>query len=43
VNTVINLRVPQNIGKFLSRSATDSFPRRTQLHGVSQYIRINLV
>jgi hypothetical protein len=35
VNTVMNLRVPSNFGKFLSSCATGGFPRRTQLHGVS--------
>jgi hypothetical protein len=32
VNTVMNLRVPQNAGKFLSSFAIDSFSRRAQLH-----------
>jgi hypothetical protein len=35
VNTVINLRVPLNVRKFLSSCATGSFSRRAQLHGVS--------
>jgi hypothetical protein len=35
VNTVMKLRVPQNVGKFLSRCATDGFSRRPQLHGLS--------
>jgi hypothetical protein len=35
VNTVMNLRVPQNVGKFLSSCATGGFSRRTQTHGVS--------
>jgi hypothetical protein len=35
VNTVINLRVPSNVGKFLSSCATGGFSRRAQLHGVS--------
>jgi hypothetical protein len=35
VNTVMNLRVSQNAGKFLSICATGGFSRRTQLHGVS--------
>jgi hypothetical protein len=34
VNTVMNLRVTQNFGKFLSCSATGSFSRRAQLHVV---------
>jgi hypothetical protein len=32
VNTVMNLRVPQNAGKFLSGCTIDSFSRRAQLH-----------
>jgi hypothetical protein len=32
VNTVMNLRVPYNAGKFLSRCTIDSFSRRAQLH-----------
>jgi hypothetical protein len=32
VNTVMNLRVPQNAGKFLSSCTIDSFSRRAQLH-----------
>jgi hypothetical protein len=35
VNTVMNLRVPYNFGKFLSGCATGGFSRRSQLHGVS--------
>jgi hypothetical protein len=35
VNTVMNLWVPLNVGKFLSGCATCGFSRRTQLHGVS--------
>jgi hypothetical protein len=35
VNTVMNLRVPINVGKFLSVCATGGFSRSTQLHGVS--------
>jgi hypothetical protein len=35
VNAVINLRVPSNVGKFLSSCATGSFSRRAKLHGVS--------
>jgi hypothetical protein len=34
-NTVMNIRVSQTIGKFLSSCATGGFSRRTQLHGVS--------
>jgi hypothetical protein len=32
VNTVMNLRVPENGGKFLSSSTIGGFSRRTQLH-----------
>jgi hypothetical protein len=32
VNTVINLRVPQNAGNFLSSCTIGSFSRRAQLH-----------
>jgi hypothetical protein len=35
VNTVMNLRVPYNFGKFFSSCATGGFSSRTQLHGVS--------
>jgi hypothetical protein len=35
VNTVLNLRVPYNVGKSLSSCATGGFSRRTHLHGVS--------
>jgi hypothetical protein len=35
VNTEINLRVPQNAGKFLSSFTINGFSRRTQLHEVS--------
>jgi hypothetical protein len=34
VNTVMNLRVPQNVGKFLSSCTTGGFSRRAQLHEV---------
>jgi hypothetical protein len=34
VNTVMNLRVPQNGGKFLSGCATGGSSRRAELHGV---------
>jgi hypothetical protein len=34
VNMVMKLRVPYNVGKFLSICENDSFSRRTQLHGV---------
>jgi hypothetical protein len=32
VNTVMNLQVPRNAGKFLSSCTIDSFSRRAQLH-----------
>jgi hypothetical protein len=35
VNAVINLRVPQNAGNFLTSWKPGSFSRRTLLHGVS--------
>jgi hypothetical protein len=34
VNTVVNLRVEENVEKFLSREETGCFSRRSQLHGV---------
>jgi hypothetical protein len=34
MNTVMNLRVPQNVRKFLSSCPTGGFSRRAQLHGV---------
>jgi hypothetical protein len=35
VNAVMNLRVPQNAGNFLTSRETVSFSRRTLLHGFS--------
>jgi hypothetical protein len=35
VNTVMNFRVPQYVGKFLSSCTSSGFSRRAQLHGVS--------
>jgi hypothetical protein len=35
VNKVMNLRVPLNVGKFLSSCATAGFSRSAQLYGVS--------
>jgi hypothetical protein len=32
MNTVMNLQVPQNVGKFLNRCTTGSFSRIPQLH-----------
>jgi hypothetical protein len=34
VNTVMNLRVTQSVGKFLSSCATGGFSRKAQLHGI---------
>jgi hypothetical protein len=43
VNTVMNLRVPQYVGKFLSNCATGGFSRRAELHGVmNDGFRINV-
>jgi len=36
VNAVMNLRVTQNAGNFLTSCKPVSFARRTQLHGVSK-------
>jgi hypothetical protein len=36
VDTVMNLRVPQNVGHFLTILELVSFSRRTLLHGVSK-------
>ena len=36
VNAVMNLRIPQNVGKFLTGCEQVSFPRRTVFHGVSK-------
>jgi hypothetical protein len=36
VNAVMNLRVPQNAGNFLTSCKPISFSRRTPLHGVSE-------
>jgi hypothetical protein len=35
VNTAMNLRVPQNVGKFFSSCTTGGFSRRGHLHVVS--------
>jgi hypothetical protein len=35
MNTLMNLLVPYNVGKFLRTCATGSFSRRIQLHEVS--------
>jgi len=36
VNVVMNLRVPQNAGNFMTSCKPVSFSRRTLLHGVSK-------
>jgi hypothetical protein len=36
VNTVINLRVPQNVCQLLSSCTTGGFLRKAQLHEVTQ-------
>jgi hypothetical protein len=38
VNAVMNLRIPQNAGNFLTSSEMGSFSRRTLLHGVSEKV-----
>jgi hypothetical protein len=38
VNAVINLRVPQNAGNFLTSCEQVTFSRRILLHGVSKYV-----
>jgi hypothetical protein len=38
VNTVMNLRVPRNVGKFLSSCTTGGFSRRAYLRRVSYVI-----
>jgi len=38
VNAVMNLRVPQNVGNFLTRCKPVSFSRRNVLHKVSKYV-----
>jgi hypothetical protein len=35
VNTIMKIRVPLNVEKYLGSLATGGFSRRTQLHGVS--------
>jgi hypothetical protein len=35
VNTVVNIQVSQNNGKFFSSYTTDKLSRRTQLHEIS--------
>jgi hypothetical protein len=36
VSAVMNLRVPSNVGNFLTSCRPVSFPRKTLLHGVSK-------
>jgi hypothetical protein len=38
---VMNFRLPQNIGKFLSSWATSGFSRRTHLYGISLLLVLN--
>ena len=38
VNGLMNLRVPLNVGNFLTRCKPVSFARRTPLHGVSKQV-----
>jgi hypothetical protein len=37
VSALLNLRVPYNVGNFLTGCRPVSFSRRTLLHGVSKY------
>jgi hypothetical protein len=37
-NTVMNLRGPENVGKFVSNCTTGGFSRRAQLRRVSYYV-----
>jgi hypothetical protein len=39
VNTVMNLRIPQNAGNFLNSCTIGGFSRRAQLHEVSLLIQ----
>jgi hypothetical protein len=41
VNTIMNLHVPLNVGKFLSNHTSGSFSRRPQLIGV-RFLNITL-
>jgi hypothetical protein len=40
VNTVMNLRNPESVGKVLRGSATCGFSRRDHVHGVSTLLKI---
>jgi hypothetical protein len=42
VNTIMNLRVRYNVGKFLCRCTTSGFSRRPQLQEVSQSVNVYL-
>jgi hypothetical protein len=39
MNTVINFRIPLNVGKFLSCCTTGGFSKRARLHEVSLRVR----
>ena len=41
VNAVMNLRIPQNAGNFLTSCKPVSFSRRTLLHGLSKYTKFS--
>jgi hypothetical protein len=41
VNTIMNLGVPQNAGKFLNTCTTGGFSRKAQLHEVSYMIHFS--
>ena len=41
VNTLVNIRVPLNLGNFLTSCKPVSFSRRTLLHGVSKWTKLN--
>jgi hypothetical protein len=43
VNTVMNLRVPYNVGIFLSSRATGVFSRRAQFRGVATPVIIYIL
>jgi hypothetical protein len=40
LNAVMNLRVPENAGNFLTSYQLVSFSRRTLLHGVSKVLEV---
>jgi hypothetical protein len=43
VNTVMNLWIPQNAGKFLSSCTIGGFSRRAQLHEYITFSRSNIL